>query len=37
MDVAIANIPGVTAKHGCFSQVMLAFQPWNVHWQWWIQ
>jgi hypothetical protein len=24
-DVDIANVPGVTAKHGCFSQVMPVF------------
>jgi hypothetical protein len=27
IDVAIANVPGVTTKHGCFSRVLLAFQP----------
>jgi hypothetical protein len=25
IDVAIANVPSVTAKHGCFSRVFLVF------------
>jgi hypothetical protein len=33
IDVDIANIPKVIVKHGCFSRVLLTFQPWNVHWQ----
>jgi hypothetical protein len=31
IDVAIANVCSVTAKHGCFSRVLLALQSWNVH------
>jgi hypothetical protein len=27
IDVDIANVSSITAKHGCFRQVLPAFQP----------